>query len=455
MAKALTREQVERYEKGIQEEPRYRLARNFVSAHDPLEVCADASVLRSACHVYAHCIPAEGKPTSNQKNSGRCWIFACLNVMRLPFIKKFNIEDFEFSQTYLFFWDKVERCHYLLRALVETAQRGEAADGRLLQFLLSNPCNDGGQWHMLVNLIEKYGVMPKKNYPECHTSEASRRMNEILNHKMREYCLRLRKMVDKGSGMEEIDQEIDIMVEEVYRVVSICLGCPPSSFTWDYKDKEKAFHSLGPLTPLQFYQQHVKPLYDVATKVCLVNDPRPHNEYGRLYTVEFLGNVVGGHPTLYVNQPAQLLKSLAAASIRSGEAVWFGCDVGKHFHGKLGIHDMNLYNHELVFGVSIKSMTKSERLIYGDSLMTHAMVLTAYSDVEGKEGAEYEKWRVENSWGDDRGCKGYLSMCDAWFSEFVYEVVVDRSLCPEAVLAVLAQEPHVLPAWDPMGALAS
>ncbi|XP_070399902.1 bleomycin hydrolase isoform X3 [Nothobranchius furzeri] len=347
---------------------------------------------------------------------------------------------------------QIERCYYFLHACVETAQRNEPVDGRLVQFLLSNPTNDGGQWDMLVNLIEKYGVIPKKCFPESHSSEASRRMNDILNNKLREYCLRLRNMVANDTIKLELNETIDNMIEEVFRVVSVCLGSPPETICWEFRDKEKNFHRMGPLTPRQFYREHVKPLYNMQDKVCLVNDPRPQNPYGKLYSVEFLGNMVDGNSTLYNNQPIQLLKKAAADSIKEGEAVWFGCDVGKHFHSKLGINDMNVFNHDLVFGVSVKNLSKAERLIYSDSLMTHAMILTAVTDKDGKEG--YEKWKVENSWGDDRGNKGYLIMTDDWFSEYVYEVVVDKNFLPSEVLDVMQQDPILLPAWDPMGALA-
>ncbi|KAI3353901.1 hypothetical protein L3Q82_005108 [Scortum barcoo] len=399
----LSQEKVATFLKRLRAEPRYLLAQNVSTCIDPLEVCLHRQTVQDTVHIFQHSIPTEGKPITNQKNSGRCWIFSCLNVMRLPFMKKFNIEEFEFSQSYLFFWDKIERCYYFLQACVETAQRKEPVDGRLVQFLLSNPTNDGGQWDMLVNLIEKYGVIPKKCFPESHSSEASRRMNDILNHKLREYCLRLRNMVASGSTKAELSEAMHTMIEEVFRVASVCLGSPPETICWEYRDKDKNFHRMGPLTPQEFYREHVKLLYNIQDKICLVNDPRPQNPYGKLYSVEFLGNMVGGRSTLYNNQPIQLLKKAAAESIKEGEAVWFGCDVGKHFHGKLGINDMNVFNHELVFGVSVKNLSKAERLIYGDSLMTHAMILTAVTDKDGKEG--YEKWRVENSWGDDRGNK--------------------------------------------------
>ncbi|XP_075052980.1 bleomycin hydrolase [Mixophyes fleayi] len=453
MATGLSLEKTSAFRKKLKSKPQFLLAQNVATSSDPLEVCLQRQTVQDSVHVFQHTIPAEGKPVTNQKNSGRCWIFACLNVMRLPFMKKFNIEEFEFSQPYLFFWDKVERCNYFLNAFVETAHLNEPIDGRLMQFLLSNPSNDGGQWDMLVNVIEKYGVIPKKCFPESHTSEATRRMNDILNHKMREYCLRLRNMLSSSCTKEEISTALDTMIEEVYRVASICIGSPPETITWEFRDKEKTYHKIGPMTPQDFYKEHVKPIYDVEEKICFVNDPRPQNKFGKLYTVQFLGNMVDGRKTLYNNQPVEILKKLAAASIKEGEAVWFGCDVGKHFHGKLGINDMNIFDHELVFGLSVKNLNKAERLLFGDSLMTHAMALTAVTEKDGQV-EEYEKWRVENSWGDDRGNKGYLIMTDDWFSEYVYEVVVDKKYVPEEVMEVLKQDPVVLPAWDPMGSLA-
>uniref|UniRef100_A0A8C7SAI6 Bleomycin hydrolase n=1 Tax=Oncorhynchus mykiss TaxID=8022 RepID=A0A8C7SAI6_ONCMY len=446
METGLSQEKIASFVKRLRAEPRYLLAQNVSTCIDPLEVCLHRQTVQDTVHIFQHSIPTEGKPITNQKNSGRCWIFSCLNVMRLPFMKKFNIEEFEFSQSYLFFWDKVERCYYFLQACVETAQRKEPVDGRLVQFLLSNPTNDGGQWDMLVNLIGQF-------IPVTQSGECCCFVCIILCHYLREYCLRLRNMVASESTEAELSDAMDTMIEEVFRVATVCLGSPADSIYWEYRDKDKNFHRMGPLSPQQFYKELVKPLYNIQDKVCLVNDPRPQNPYEKLYSVEFLGNMVGGHNTLYNNQPIQLLKKAAADSIKEGEAVWFGCDVGKHFHGKLGINDMNVFNHELVFGVSIKNLSKAERLIFGDSLMTHAMILTAVTDKVEKDGG-YEKWRVENSWGDDRGNKGYLIMTDEWFSEYVYEVVVDKKYLAPEVLEVMQKEPIVLPAWDPMGALA-
>lgn len=457
MEAGLCKEKVATFTKSFKAVPHYSFAQNVATSGDLLQAYLHRLVIQETSHVFKHVLPVEGKPITNQKNTGRCWIFSCLNALRLPFMKKFNIEEFEFSQAFLFYWDKLERCYYYLNAFVDIAQRTgeekEPVDGRLSQFLLSNPSNDGGQWDMLVNLITKYGIMPKKCFPESHSSEASRAMNNVLNHKLREFCWRLRKLVDNGSSKEELTAQVDEMIEQIYRVINICLGTPPETFTWEFRDKEKNYHKIGPITPLEFYQEHVKPVFNVEDKVCLVNDPRPFNSYGKLYTVDFLNNMSNARQTLYINQPIEVLKKMAAASIADGEAVWFGCDVGKQFSSKLGISDPNILNRELLFGVTLKDLGKAERLMYGESMMTHAMVLTGFTD-KGDDEAEYEKWRVENSWGEESGNKGYLILSDTWFDEYVFEVVVDRRFVPAEILKVLEQEPRVLPAWDPMGALA-
>uniref|UniRef100_UPI00398E4AF1 bleomycin hydrolase n=1 Tax=Pristiophorus japonicus TaxID=55135 RepID=UPI00398E4AF1 len=457
MSAGLCPEKVAVFTRNFKAVPRNNLAQNVATSSDLLHAYLQRQVVQETSHVFKHAIPAEGKPVTNQKNTGRCWIFSCLNVMRLPLMKKFNIEEFEFSQSYLFFWDKIERCYYYLSAFIEIAQRTgikeETFDSRLSQFLLANPTNDGGQWDMLVNLIEKYGIMPKKCFPESHSSEASKAMNDVLNHKMRENCWHLRKLVKNGLCEEELSAEKDIMIEEVFRIVNICLGTPPETFTWEFRDKEKKYHKIGPLTPLQFYIEHVKPLFNMQDKVCLVNDPRSFNPYGKLYTVDFLNNMCNARKTLYINQPIDMLKQMAAASIKDGEAVWFGSDVGKQFYSKQGINDPKVLNRELLFGVSLQNLGKAERLMYGESLMTHAMVLTGFSE-KGENEAEFEKWRVENSWGEESGNKGYLVLSDDWFTEYVFEVVVDKKHVPAEILQVMEQQPKVLPAWDPMGALA-
>lgn len=323
--------------------PKNRLAQNVCSRVDPFEVCISRQAVEATQHVYAHRVEAEGKPTTNQKNSGRCWLFAALNCIRIPFAKHHQLEEFEFSQGYLFYWDKIERCNYFLNNVVETARRGEDITGRLVTFLLSDPTCDGGQWDMLANLIKKYGLMPKKHFPESFCCESSVRLNAVLKSKLREYTKVLRDLIaDPERSDDDVRTVLAKQMEEIYTVVGICLGIPAERFTWEWTDKAKAYKKIGPVTPLEFYEQHVRPIYDVDAKVVLMTDPRPQNHYNEMYTVDCLGNVVGGRPVLYNNQPVELLAEMVAKMIKAGEPVWFGCEVSKRFAVKLGIEDLTM-----------------------------------------------------------------------------------------------------------------
>ncbi|XP_055705751.1 bleomycin hydrolase isoform X2 [Phlebotomus papatasi] len=432
--------------------PKNVLAQNICSRHDPFDVSLSRRALECIHHVFTHKVESEGKPVTNQKNSGRCWIFATLNTIRIHFMKHHNLDEFEFSQSFLFYWDKIERCNYFLNNIVDTANRGEEVDGRLVSYLLTDPTCDGGQWDMVVNLINKYGLMPKKCFPESFSAEASGKMNAVLKSKLRQYAKELRDLVKGSATDKEVKQKVQQQMKEIYNVVGICLGIPPETFTWEYYDKTKAYHRVGPVTSVDFYEKYVKPVFNVDDKVCLVTDPRPTNPYGQVYTVDCLGNVVGGRPVLYNNQPVELLIDLVTKSIKNGDPVWFGCEVVKRFAGTQGIEDLDVHDFNVVFGVDIQvTLNKADRLLYGESAMTHAMTFTG---VSVDDNGVTTKFRVENSWGDDRGEKGYLVMSADWFKEFVFEVVVDRALVPPEVLKVFEMEPIVLPAWDPMGTLA-
>lgn len=322
--------------------------------------------------------------------------------------------------------------------------------------------------------------MPKTCFPESYNCESSVRMNCLLRSKLREYAKALRDLVDNGASDDELRALIKEQMTVIYRIIGICLGIPSEKFTWEYYDKAKNYHCVGPITPLEFYENFVKSQYNVNDKVCLVTDPRPNNPYDKLYTVDCLGNVVGGKTTRYNNQPVELLMKLCAESIKNNEPVWFGCDVNKRLVDKQGIHDVDAYNFNLMFGTDIHiGLSKADRLLYGDSMMVHAMAFTAVSiDVSphSKTREKYtraynfylvtpdtllfqkhgkiKKFRIENSWGEDYGQKGYHVASADWFSDFVFEAVIDKKYIPADVMDVFNQEPVTLPAWDPMGTLA-
>ncbi|XP_076181772.1 bleomycin hydrolase isoform X1 [Ptiloglossa arizonensis] len=448
----LTTEVLDQLREAFYENNRNILAQNICTRSNPLEACVSRKVLEESQHVFTHKIETEGKPITNQKTSGRCWIFSVLNVIRTTFIKQYNLDEFEFSQAYLFFWDKVERCNYFLHNIVKSAKQNEPVEGRLVSFLLYEPVCDGGQWDMVVNLINKHGLVPKVCFPESYSCESSSRMNGILKSKLREYSKVLRELVANGASDERLESQILEQMFVIYRIIGICLGIPSETITWEYYDKSKKYNSIGPITPLEFYEKYVKIYYNVNDKVCLVTDPRPSNPYKKLYTIDYLGNVVGGRLTLYNNQSPSVLMKLCAESIKKNEPVWFGCDVNKRLVGKQGIEDLKAYDFALMFGTDIQvNLTKADRLLYGDSMMVHAMAFTAVSI---DDYGNIKKFRVENSWGEDHGQKGYQLLTADWFSEFVFEVVVDKKLVPADVLSVFKQEPIILPAWDPMGTLA-
>jgi bleomycin hydrolase len=382
---------------------------------------------------------------TDQKQTGRCWMFAGLNLLRFAARQKLGVKEFEFSQNYLMFWDKVERANYFFEAVIESADR-EVGD-RNVAFLLDGPLSDGGQWNMFINLVKKHGLVPKSLMPETDSSSNSRRMNGLLRGKLREGARRLRTMHTHGASLSDLRAVKDEYLREVHRILSIHLGTPPEQFAWQWRDKENVFHRTDQVTPQQFAAQFVDlPLDDY---VCLVHDPRSGSPYGRTYTVQYLGNVVGGQRVIYLNVGMELMKRIAQRTLEAGEPVWFGCDVGKQMRRDIGLMDKDLYDLEALYDISFE-MDKAARLEYGETQMTHAMLFTGVDAVDGTA----RRWRVENSWGADPGQKGFFTMNDSWFDEYMFEIAARKSYLPEDLQAALALEPIILPPWDPMGALA-
>ncbi|ORX69536.1 peptidase C1-like family protein [Linderina pennispora] len=383
-------------------------------------------------------------PITNQKSSGRCWLFAGLNMLRQGMMNEHNLEELELSQPYLFFYDKLEKANWFLENILTTID--DDLEGRVVQYLLKDPVGDGGQWDMFVALIEKYGVVTKAAYPETFHTSSSGQMDKLITSKLREYAKDLRGMHAKGAKVLQLRAMKDQMLEEIHKILVISLGHPPAKFDWVFYDKDKGFHEFCNLSPLQFYHDHVK--LDCKQTVSLIHDPR--NAYMKKYTVKYLGNVVGAEDVHYINLPVEELKKYAAKVIKDGRPVWFGCDVGQFHSRDKGMMDTELIDYKTGFGFGI-NVTKAERLQYGDSMMTHAMVLTG---LHSEEGNKVVRWRIENSWGEDYGNKGYLTMTDRWFDEFVYQIVLEKKDLPKEILDVLDQDAVVLPPWDPMGALA-
>jgi bleomycin hydrolase len=423
--------------------PGYRLMQNAVTRVTVDDVAINREIINSIDHSLSTHL--DDWKVTNQERSGRCWLFAGLNLLRVGVMRKTGIKDFEFSQNYAMFWDKIERANYFLEAIIETADRD--LDDRTVAFLLESVAGDGGQWNMFAALVAKHGLVPKGVMPETQSSSNTARMNSILRYQLRQGARSVRAAAAAAAGSEAARAAKADVLQTVYRVLCIHLGTPPERFDWQWTDKDKQFHRDGVLTPQEFAARYVE--LPVDEYVCLVNDPRPSSPYGRTFTVEYLGNVVGGPRVTYLNVEMPLLKDIARATIEGSEPVWFGCDVGKMMSNDYGVWDASLYDLAAVYDAGF-SLDKADRLAYHETQMTHAMLFTGVDVLDGTA----RRWRVENSWGSERGKDGFYTMNDSWFDQYVFEIAARRSALPQELQQALDTEPIVLPAWDPMGALA-
>lgn len=444
------------WQQALLADPKNRLALSALSAFQPKELLLNRRLASSDLQVFNLKVPFEGGPITNQRSSGRCWLFASTNVFRVAIMQKYGLDAFELSQNYLFFWDKLEKSNYFLEQVLDTADMD--LDSRLVQTLVQSPLSDGGQWDMVVNLVDKYGLVPQVLYPDSFNSSASSTINSIIFSKLRENAMTLRSMMRSPKATaEQLSRTKVKMVKDIYLVLTLTLGPPPSAtekFTWTFADKNGKAREVQ-TTPLEFardiYSAEFRVTHSTITNmVSLVNDPR--NDYMSLLTVDRLGNVVGGRGITYINVAMDKLKSACVAMLKAGQPVFFGCDVGKLSNSTLGVMDLDLIDYELGFNVGVLGMSKADRLRTGESAMTHAMVLTAVH-IDEKSG-QTVRWRVQNSWGEAAGEKGWFVMKDSWMDEFVYQAVVDVQVLSKEIREVLKQKPIELPLWDPMGALA-
>ena len=391
-------------------------------------------------------IDLEHGKVANQKQSGRCWMFAALNTFRHKIFNEFKLEEFELSQSYTFFWDKYEKVNFFHENILKTAH--EPITSRNVAFLLQTPQQDGGQWDMVVSLFEKYGVVPKSVYPESVSSSSSRELNAILNKLLRQDAQILRDLLASGADQAAVQAKKEDLLQEIFNFLAMSLGLPPRKFDFAYRDKDNNYQSEKGITPQEFYKKYVNlPLEDY---VSVINAPTDDKPYGQSYTVEMLGNVVDSRAVRYINVPMERLKELAIAQMQAGETVWFGSDVGQLSNRKAGILATDVYDFESSMDIQL-TQDKAGRLDYSESLMTHAMVLTG---VDLDENGKSVKWKVENSWGDKVGTDGYFVASDAWMDEYTYQIVVRKELLTAEERAAYEAEPIVLAPWDPMGALA-
>ncbi|CYU91496.1 aminopeptidase C [Streptococcus suis] len=395
---------------------------------------------------YVFSIDLTKDAVSNQKASGRCWMFAALNTFRHKLISDFKLENFELSQAHTFFWDKYEKSNWFLEQIIATAD--QEIGSRKVKFLLDTPQQDGGQWDMVVALFEKYGVVPKSVYPESISSSASRELNQYLNKLLRQDAQILRDLLAKGTSSKEVQIQKENLLQEIFNFLAVNLGLPPRSFDFAYRDKDNVYHRDTNVTPQAFYEKYVG--LKLSDYVSIINAPTTDKPYNKSYTVELLGNVVGAPAVRYLNVEMNRFKELAIAQLKAGESVWFGSDVGQSSNRQTGIMATNTYDFSSGLGIHFHQ-DKAGRLDYSESLMTHAMVLTG---VDLDDNEQPLKWKVENSWGDKVGDKGYFVASDSWMDEYTYQIVVRKEFLTPEELAAYQAQPQVLAPWDPMGALA-
>jgi bleomycin hydrolase len=386
---------------------------------------------------------------TNQRHSGRCWMFASLNTMRFRVIRRYDLKTFELSQAYPLFWDKVEKSNWFLENIIDTAD--EPLSGRLVSFLLSDPVGDGGQWDMFRALVKKYGVVPSEAMPDTACCKDTTDLDRYLTRYLRGAAKRLRETHEAGASGEDLEAMKKEMMGEVYRLVATCLGEPPETFDVHLRDKDDKLVLSGGYTPQRFFSEVVD--MPVDDFVSIVSAPTADKPFEHTYTVDRLGNVIEAGGVLYLNLKPERLKQLAIAQLKDGLPVWFGCDVAQSYLREEGIMDTASLDVDSVFGFPVEgALDKAERLDYGESAMTHAMVLEGVN-LDSEERPTL--WKVENSWGKDHGKDGFDSITDEWFDGYVFQVVVDRKYLTASEREILETEkPAVLAPWDPLGSLA-
>jgi bleomycin hydrolase len=434
---ALTEELTGRLRQSFKMDERSRATYNSITNNDIEQLALNRDLLRAHNELFSHKIKAKG--ITDQKSSGRCWLFAGLNVMRPIVMEKHKLGSFEFSQPFLAFWDKMEKANCFLEHMIELRDRDPL--DREMEILLRDPIPDGGWWEYVVALIEKYGAVPKDIMPETNSSQKTGMMNRLIGRKLRVDAVKIRELATTGASVEGLRAEKEKMLAEVYRMLVLNLGEPPAQFQWRYEDKDSTVSAPKTYTPVKFFKEFVD--VDLREYVSLFNDPA--KELARHYRIKYSRNIFDGADIDYVTVESAALEELAMKSVLADEPVWFACDVGKDQDSKHGIMASDIYDYGSLYDIDM-DLTKAERTLYRESTPNHAMVFVGVDIKDGKP----VKWQVENSWGTERGSGGYWTLYDSWFQNHVFEIIVKRKFVPAEILALFDQPIITVPPWDPM-----
>ena len=391
-------------------------------------------------HYFKYRVKVNG--ITDQKSSGRCWMFTSMNVLRPSIMETSNPNNFDLSHHYLPSWDMFEKPNLFLENMISTADK--PMDDRDVYYMFQAPVNDGGVWNLYYNLGEKYGVVPKEVMPETAHSNNTNAMVSLINERLRKGGYTIREMAAQGKKAKDLRVEKISVLKDIYRILALCLGEPPTTFTWRYKDKNGDIKELATYTPQQFYKEITPADYSPENYIMIMNDPT--REYYKIYDIQNYRNTIEGINWVYLNLPNEDIKQAAIASIKGNEAMYTSSDVGKFFNRETGILDPEMYDYNSLMGVDF-SMDKKARILTRQSGSAHAMVLVA---VDIDENGNPTKWEFENSWGPQAGHNGYLTFTDKWFDEYIFRVVIHKKYLGEKALKALNQKPILLPMWDYM-----
>jgi len=433
---ALTTKVIDKIHSSFEMDTHTRAMYNSITNNDISSLALNREVLRRHNEIFSHKIETKG--VTNQNKSGRCWLFAGLNILRPKVIENNNLESFEFSQNYLAFWDKLEKANCFLENIIKFADRDIL--NREMEFLLRKPIPDGGYWENVVNLVEKYGVVPQEIMPETNSSGNTGMMNVLISRKLRADAVKLRNMHEQKQSLKKLRAEKTKMLTDVYKMLVLNLGQPPAEFQWRFEDANSVVSKIRKYSPESFYKEFVK--VDLSQYVDIFNDPS--KEYGKHYSINLTRNIRDGDDAHFANVKMQILKDIAVKAVLDDEPIWFSCDVGKDQSREHGIMAMGMFDYDSIYTTDM-AMTKAQRSLFRESVPNHAMVFIGIDMQKDKPA----KWLVENSWGDDKGSKGLWTLYDSWFDTNVYSIIVKKKYVPKEILDIYKQPAVKLPPWDP------
>ena len=439
---SITASEIEFYKKNYDSNPMNRIMQNVLAKNKITKTIKINDSRQYNRHIFEKEIPT--MKATNQQSSGRCWIFAGLNILREIVGKKLKISEFELSQNYIAFWDKFEKINYTLENIIELCSRNY--DDRTLSHILKEGIQDGGQWDMFSNIVRKYGVIPKVAMDETEQSSGTKESNFVINTTMRKFAALASKLY-KENKIEEIKKEKKTLMEKLFNFLCMCYGKPPEKFDFEYKDSAKVYHCEKDLTPISFYKKYLDGVIDEY--ISIVNAPTESKPFYSKYTIKYVNNVIGGNKITYLNLPINEFKDLCLKQLENNELIWFGSDCGK-YKDDTNCWDDQMFDYKNVFNLDLK-VEKGDMLDYHISAMDHAMVITGVSFKEDKKPG---KWKIENSWGADKFNAGYHLMSDSWFDNYVFQAVINKKYLSKEQLDALNKNYIELEPWDPMGTLA-